>query len=104
MQDVVRFVNDFAIFQVDLKGFATTWNESVERLLGWPREDFIGLPAEMLFPPEDVAKGVHRNELRAAAEEGSSASDLWLLQKDGTPFYASCLISRSIDVSGHVIG
>ena len=104
MQDVVRSLTDFAIFQVDLKGFATTWNETIERLLGWPREEFIGLPTEKLFSAEDVANGIHRNELRAAAEEGSSTNDLWLFQKDGTPFYASFVISRAIDVSGHVMG
>src|SRR5438105_1780680 len=104
MQDVVRSLTDFAIFQVDLKGFATTWNESIERLLGWPREEFIGLPVEKLFSAEDVAKGIHRNELRGAAEEGSSTNDLWLFQKDGTPFYANFIISRAIDVSGHVMG
>jgi PAS domain S-box-containing protein len=104
MQDVVRQVNDFAIFQVDLKGFAITWNESIERLLGWPREEFIRLPTEKLFSADDVARGVHRNQLRAAAEEGSSTIDLWLLQKDGTPFYATFIISRSIDASGHVVG
>jgi PAS domain S-box-containing protein len=104
MQDLVRSIDDFAVFQVDLQGFATTWNESVERLLGWPREEFIGLPTEKLFAAEDVAEGIHRNELRAAAEEGTSTNHLWLYKKDGTPFYASFIISRAIDVSGHVIG
>src|SRR5262245_61740067 len=100
MQEV-RAINDFAMFQVDLKGFATTWNESVERLLGWPREEFIGLTTEKLFSPEDVAKGVQRLALRTAAEEGSASNDLWFTQKDGTPFFASCEINRSIDASGH---
>jgi PAS domain S-box-containing protein len=104
MQDVVRSLNDIAVFQVNLQGFTTTWNESVERLLGWPREEFIGLPAEKLFSAEDVARGIHRNELRKAAEQGSSTNELWLVQKDGTPFFASFVISRAIDVSGHVIG
>lgn len=104
MQDVVRPVNEYAIFAVDLKGFATTWSEGVERLLGWPREEFIGLTTEKLFSPEDVANGVQRTVLRTAAEQGLSASELWLLQKDGTPFFASCIISRAIDASGHVIG
>jgi PAS domain S-box-containing protein len=102
MQDV-RPINDFAMFQVDLKGFATTWNESVERMLGWPREEFIGLTSEKLFSAEDVANGIQRNALRQAAEEGSSSNEVWLMQKDGSPLFASCEISRSIDASGHVI-
>jgi PAS domain S-box-containing protein len=103
MQDV-RPINDFAMFQVDLKGFAFTWNESVERMLGWPREEFIGLTTEKLFSAEDVANGIQQDALRQAAEEGSSANEVWLLKKDGSPIYTSCEISRSIDASGHVIG
>ncbi len=101
---LIANVTSYAIFAVDLKGFATTWNEGVERLLGWTREEFIGLTTEKLFSAEDVADGLHRKELRTAAEEGTSASDLWLLQKDGTPFWASCNFSRALDASGHVIG
>jgi PAS domain S-box-containing protein len=101
---LIANVKSYAIFAVDLQGIATTWNEGVERLLGWTRREFIGLPTEKLFSAEDVARGLHRKELQTAAEDGSSASDLWLLQKDGTPFFASCIFSRAIDVSGHVIG
>jgi PAS domain S-box-containing protein len=101
---LISSVKSYAIFGVDLQGTASTWNEGVERLLGYSRTEFIGLPSEKLFSAEDVARGVHRQELQTAAEEGSSANDLWLLQKDGTPFFASCMISRALDASGHVIG
>ncbi len=105
MQDVAHPPShDYTMFQVDLKGLATTWNESVERLIGWPREEFVGLPTEKLFSAEDVAKGIHRDQLRAAVEEGNSSNDLWLAHKDGSPFYANFTMSRAIDASGHVIG
>jgi PAS domain S-box-containing protein len=101
---LIASVKSYAIFAVDLKGFVTTWNEGVERLLGWTRDEFIGMPTEKLFSAEDVAQGVHRHELAIAVEEGTSASDLWLLQKDGTPFFGSCMFSRAVDHNGHVIG
>jgi PAS domain S-box-containing protein len=101
---LIADVKTYAIFAVNLEGCATTWNEGVERLLGWTREEFIGMPTEKLFSAEDVAQGVHRHELTTAAEEGTSANDLWLLQKDGTPFFGSCMFSRAVDANGHVIG
>jgi len=101
---LIASVKSYAIFAVDLKGCVTTWNEGVERLLGWTRDEFIGMPTEKLFSAEDVAQGVHRHELATAAEEGTSANDLWLLQKDGTPFFGSCMFSRAVDANGHVIG
>jgi PAS domain S-box-containing protein len=101
---LISNVKSYALFGTDLQGVATTWNEGVERLLGYSRAEFIGMTTEKLFTAEDVAKGFHRHELQTAAEEGSSANDLWLLQKDGTPFFASFVVSRATDASGHVIG
>lgn len=101
---LISNVKSYAVFAVDLQGVATTWNEGVERLLGYSREEFVGLTTEKLFSAEDVANGLYRHELQTAAEEGSSANDLWLLQKDGTPFFASFVFSRATDSTGHVIG
>jgi len=101
---LISNVKSYAVFAVDLQGLATTWNDGVENLLGYSRDEFVGLPTEKLFTAEDVAKGLHRHELQTAAEEGNSANDLWLLQKDGTPFFASFVFSRAMDSAGHVIG
>jgi PAS domain S-box-containing protein len=101
---LISNVKSYALFGTDLRGIANTWNEGVQRLLGYSREEFVGLTTERLFSAEDVAKGVHRHELQVAAEEGSSANDLWMLQKDGTPFFCSCAISRATDAAGHVTG
>ncbi|HXS27890.1 MAG TPA: PAS domain-containing sensor histidine kinase, partial [Steroidobacteraceae bacterium] len=101
---LIAQVRNYAIFAVDLQGRATTWNEGVERVLGWSREEFMRLPAEQLFTPEDVARGVHRLELQRAAEEGSATNDRWLRRKDGSPIFATGMTSRVVDAAGHVIG
>ncbi|MGH8218894.1 MAG: hybrid sensor histidine kinase/response regulator [Steroidobacteraceae bacterium] len=101
---LIAQVRNYAIFAVDLQGRATTWNEGVERVLGWSREEFMGLPAEQLFTSEDIARGVHRLELQRAAEEGSATNDRWLRRKDGSPIFATGMTSRAVDPSGHVIG
>ena len=101
---LISNVKSYGLFATNLQGMATTWNEGVERLLGYTRDEFVGLTTEKLFSAEDVAKGVYRQELQVAAEDGSSANDLWMLQKDGTPFFASCTFSRATDATGHVTG
>jgi PAS domain S-box-containing protein len=101
---LIAQVKNYAIFAVDLEGRAITWNEGVERVLGWPREEFIGQAAESLFAPEDIAAGVHRQELQRAAEEGSTMNDRWLRRRDGTPFFASGMTSRVVDGAGHIVG
>ncbi|HTW37340.1 MAG TPA: ATP-binding protein [Steroidobacteraceae bacterium] len=101
---LIAQVRNYAIFAVDLQGHATTWNEGVERVLGWSRKEFIGLPIENLFAPEDIARGLHRRELQRAAEDGSATGDQWLRRKDGSPFFATGMTSRVVDSRGHVVG
>ncbi len=55
---LISNVKSYALFGIDLQGIATTWNEGVERLLGYSRNEFIGLTTERLFSAEDVAKGL----------------------------------------------
>ncbi len=101
---LIAQVRSYAIFAVDLQGRATTWNEGVERVIGWPREEFIGQPFERLFAPEDIARGSHRRELLRAAEEGSVTNEQWLKRKDGSLFFATGITSRVVDAAGHVVG
>ena len=101
---LISNVKSYALFATDLRGRATTWNEGVARLLGYTRDEFVGLMTEKLFSAEDVAKGVYHHELQVAAEEGSSANDIWMVHKDGTPFFAACTLSRATDATGHVTG
>jgi PAS domain S-box-containing protein len=101
---LIAQVRNYAIFAVDLDGHATTWNEGVERVLGWSRKEFIGLPIENLFAPEDIQRGLHRRELQRAAEDGSATGDQWLRRKDGSPFFATGMTSRVVDTRGHVVG
>ncbi|MGH8228588.1 MAG: PAS domain-containing hybrid sensor histidine kinase/response regulator [Steroidobacteraceae bacterium] len=101
---LIAQAREYAVFTVDLHGRATAWTEGVQRLIGWPREEFMGLPIEKLFAPEDIARGVHRKELRRAAEEGAVGTDQWLKRKDGSLFFASGTTSRLLDAGGHVVG
>ncbi len=101
---LIAQVRNYAIFAVDLRGHATTWNEGVERVIGWSREEFIGFPIEKLFAPEDIARGVHRRELQRAAEDGGVTNEQWLRRKDGSLFFATGITSRVVDAMGHVVG
>ncbi len=101
---LIAQVSTYAIFAVDLRGRTTTWNEGVERIIGWPREEFIGQPIERLFAPEDIARGSHRRELQRAAEEGNVTNEQWLKRKDGSLFFATGITSRLVDAAGHVVG
>jgi PAS domain S-box-containing protein len=101
---LVGQVKDYAIFSIDRDGRALTWNEGVERVLGYKEEEFVGSSMELPFLPEDIAAGVPRRELETAYREGVASDDRWLRRKDGTRFFAVGLTTRQVDASGRCTG
>jgi PAS domain S-box-containing protein len=102
---LVEQVKDYAIFMTDRQGRATSWNEGVERVLGFDETEFIGADiVTSIFTPEDVQKGVARDELEEAAETGTANNDRWMRRKDGTPFWASGITTALYDEAGEHLG
>jgi PAS domain S-box-containing protein len=103
-RQLVIQVEGFAIFMLDASGHNRTWNEGVERLLGYGEREWIGQPAAQIFTPEDRARDMPRRELRHAEEHGQASDDRWLLRKDGSRFFAAGLTTALRDRRGRLIG
>jgi hypothetical protein len=101
---LVEQVRDYAIFMIDAEGRHTTWNEGVQRLLGYDEREFLGQHGVILFTPEDRERGEPERELRTAAQEGRASDDRWLVRKDGTRFWATGITARVNDHAGRLIG
>jgi PAS domain S-box-containing protein len=97
-------VRDHAIFVIGPDGRNRTWNQGVERLLGYSRDEFVGLHTREIFTPEDRAEGVPERELRFAADEGEASDERWLQRKDGSRLWASGITSRLVDDDGRLFG
>ena len=85
----IEQIKDHAIFTLAPDGTATSWNEGVRRVLGYEEEEFIGLPAEAIFVPEDVRERIPWRELAEAIQSGVASNDRWMQRKDGTRFFAN---------------
>lgn len=102
---MVEQVKDYAIFSIDTKGRATSWNEGVGRVLGFAEAEFLGRDvASRIFTPEDIASGVPEDELTEAARTGSANNDRPMMRKDGSRFFALGATAALIDESGALIG
>jgi PAS domain S-box-containing protein len=101
---VVAQVQDYAIFTIDVDGRPTSWNEGVERTLGWSEAEFIGQDVHRIFTPEDVADGVPERELAHAAEYGTANNDRWMRRKNGERFFANGTTTALRDEQGRLIG
>jgi two-component system cell cycle sensor histidine kinase/response regulator CckA len=101
---LVEQVKDYAIFMLDPTGHAITWNQGVERVLGYSEREFVGLPAWRLFPVPARAARVPEIEFETAARQGQASDDRWMLRKDGGEFWASGITTALRDESGRLIG
>jgi PAS domain S-box-containing protein len=103
-RSAVEQIKDHAIFSLAPDGRATSWNEGVRRVLGFEEEEFIGLPAEAIFLPEDVIARVPWRELAQALQHGVASNDRWMQRKDGTRFFANGSTSALFDEKKQLIG
>jgi PAS domain S-box-containing protein len=97
-------VKDYALFVLDRHGCAASWNEGVERVLGYAKADFLRAPVAMLYTDEDRANGVPEQELALAIERGEIATERWLVRKGGSRIWVSESTSRIYGREGQVLG
>lgn len=100
----VREMNNYAMFTIDLNGILTTWNEGVERLLGYTEPEWIGQHAHIIFTPAETAEEVCETELRKAEELGTATDIRWHRRKDGSEFFAYGFMNCIRNVDGQLIG
>jgi PAS domain S-box-containing protein len=103
-RSLVEAVRDYAIFVLDPKGNIMTWNPGAQSIKGYSAEEIIGKHFSIFYPPEDLANNKPGRELEVAAQTGRLEDEGWRLRKDGSPFWASVVITRILDDKGKIIG
>jgi two-component system CheB/CheR fusion protein len=86
---LVESVKDYAIFAMTPDNHVEYWNAGAERVFGFTEDEIVGQPADIIFTPEDRARGVPGQEIETARREGRAADERWHIRKDGARFYAS---------------
>ncbi|MEA5602345.1 ATP-binding protein [Nostoc sp. UHCC 0252] len=101
---LIEGVTNYAIFMLDPNGNFTSWNIGAERILGYQEAEIIGQPFERIFSPEAIERGQPQQALTKAVTEGFSKENRWHLRKDGTFFWAHCVITPLQDENGNLRG
>jgi len=101
---LIEGVTNYAIFMLDPNGNFTSWNIGAERILGYQEAEIIGQPFERIFSPEAIERGQPQQVLRKAITEGFSKENRWHIRKDGTFFWAHCVITPLRDENGNLRG
>jgi PAS domain S-box-containing protein len=101
---LVKQVHDYAIFRVTSQGRPVTWNEGVQRVLGFAEEEFIGHDVSEMFTPEDIEAGVPQLEFDEAARSGTAANTRWMRRRNGERFFAEGVTTSIRDEKGNLTG
>ena len=101
---LVEGVEDYAIFLMDERGYIASWNAGGQRIKGYTADEVIGKHFSIFYPPEALARDWPAHELEVAARDGRYQEEGWRVRKDGSPFWASVVITALRDADGNLRG
>jgi len=100
---VPSWVQDYALFLLDMDGQVAAWYGGAERIYGYTSAEAIGQHVSILYPGEDAA-GKLQEKLKRAAGEGHVGTEAWNVKKDGSRFWANAITMALRDENGVLQG
>jgi PAS domain S-box-containing protein len=94
---LVDSIRDHAIFMLDAQGRVASWNTGAQLIKGYAAEEIVGQPFARFYTPEAIAAGSPVEALRRAAAQGRLEDEGWRLRKDGSTFWAHCVVEPVVD-------
>jgi len=96
-RELVREVQDYAIFLLDAEGRVQTWNEGARQLKGYEESEIVGEHVSTFYTDDDREAGRPEGNLTAAAQQGRVEDEGLRLRKDGSTFWANVVITALYD-------
>jgi len=91
-------IADDAIISVDASQTITLFNQGAEKMFGYPRQEILGQPLDLLLPPEFLHRHRHQmptdNHARFPSQPMSERRPITAQRRDGTYFVAEASISK----------
>ena len=97
---LIEAVSDYAIFALDPNGIILSWNSGARRLKGYEASEVIGTHFSRFYTEEDLSKRHPQYELTMALKNGSYQEEGWRVNKNGSHFWASVVITALKDSHG----
>jgi two-component system, chemotaxis family, CheB/CheR fusion protein len=89
MRLVAESAVDYAIITTDAQGVITSWSRGAEKTFLFPATEAIGRHGDLIFTPEDRARGAFGLEMEMARIHGRANDDRWHLRSDGARIFCS---------------
>jgi formate hydrogenlyase transcriptional activator len=100
---VPAWVQDYALFLLDVDGQVVAWYAGAERIYGYKSGEAIGQHVSLFYPDEDALRKL-QEKLKRAAGEGHVGNEGWQVRKDGSRFWANVITMALRDEKGDLQG
>lgn len=101
---LVEGVRELGLFLIDSNRRICSWNLGAERIYGYSRDEIVGQPIDIFYPPDVRDTTAIEKELQVATAEGSREEQGWRVRKGGALFWADVITTVVRDASNAVIG
>ena len=98
------WVQDYALFLIDVNGCVVAWYSGAERIYGYTGDRALGRHVSFLYPGEETSSFKLQEELKRGAAEGHFGSECWNLKIDGSRFWANVITMALKDENGELQG
>ena len=93
LAELVREVEDYAIFLLSPEGRIGSWNLGASRIFGYDEGEIVGKHFRTFYGEEDLRAKKPEYELETATNEGRFEEEGWRIRKDGRQFWANTVIT-----------
>ncbi len=100
---VPAWVQDYALFLLDVDGRVAAWYAGAERIFGYTSGEVLGLHVSLVEQDEDTSPTI-REDLKRCAAEGHFGRESWKTRKDGSRFWANAITMALNDEHGVLQG
>jgi formate hydrogenlyase transcriptional activator len=101
---VPGWVQDYALFLLDVDGRIVAWYSGAERIYGYKSDEAIGQHLSLFYAADDALRAKLDEELKRAAAEGHFGNEGWQVKKDGSRFWANVISMALKDQHGDLQG
>jgi formate hydrogenlyase transcriptional activator len=101
---VPAWVQDYALFLMDVEGRVVAWYAGAERIFGYKSDEAAGQHVSLFYPAEDALRAKLDEELKRAAGEGHFGNEGWQVKKGGSRFWANVITMALKDQNGDLQG
>lgn len=101
---LIESMSDYAFFMLDVNGHVESWNVGAQHVHGYYAHEIMGEFFSKFYTVEDTNKKLPHKHIDLAKKFNRFEEEIWMVRKDGRPFWGRFVISSFKDEHDQLIG